>query len=179
MVEEKDVSQTRPEQIYSEMLLRQHSWLKDKLEEGEHPAAVSYRKPDSLRGLSLGFIGLFLIADTALHVTDYGGIWPGAAILLAGAALLYSGVWFLCFAKKSYILVTSERVLYQPVNWMGKPGKARSIPRGEIRNVRLLKSTVMYRAGRSDGDIFIETRDGGTVIAPNIRDGENILGVLR
>lgn len=178
-MEEKEVSQARSEKLYSEMLLRQYPWLKGKMEEGEHPVAISYRKPDYLRGLSLAFIGLLVIVDTALHLTAYGGILPGTGIILVGTVLLWVGVWFLFFAKRSFILVTSERVLHQTINWMGKPGKERSIPRSQIKNVRLLKRTVMYRGGRSDGDISIELQSGRHLIVSSVHHGKNILDALQ
>ena len=46
MIKKRD-SQNRPEQYYSEMLLRQYPWLKDKLKNEEYPIAFSHRKPET------------------------------------------------------------------------------------------------------------------------------------
>lgn len=99
--------------------------------------------------------------------------------MFIGAALFYGGLWAICFAKRSYILVTSERVLHQKTNWIGQPGKEVSISRNEIRRVRFLKSTVMYRVGRSDGGIALEMKNGRTVFISSVLHGENIFDALR
>ena len=71
MIKKRD-SQNRPEQYYSEMLLRQYPWLKDKLKNEEYPIAFSHRKPETLLGLSLVFIGLFVVFDTLFHTASFG-----------------------------------------------------------------------------------------------------------
>ena len=76
-------------------------------------------------------------------------------------------------------MVTSERVLHQKTNWIGQPGKEVSISRNEIRRVRFLKSTVMYRVGRSDGGIALEMKNGRTVFISSVLHGENIFDALR
>ena len=64
-------------------------------------------------------------------------------------------------------------------NWIGQPGKEVSISRNEIRRVRFLKSTVMYRVGRSDGGIALEMKNGRTVFISSVLHGENIFDALR
>lgn len=176
-MEEKRESQDK--RYYSEMLLRQHPWLKDALEEEEYPIAFSYRKPENLLGLSLIFIGSFAVIDTLVHLTALDSIGVGILIILAGAALLYGGFWAIYFAKRSYVLVTAERVLYQKINLIGRPGKTVSIPRSEIKRARFLKSTVMYLAKRGDGGISILMKNGKTVFISSVVSGENILGALQ
>ena len=178
MIKKRD-SQNRPEQYYSEMLLRQYPWLKDKLKNEEYPIAFSHRKPETLLGLSLVFIGLFVVFDTLFHTASFGNALFVILSVFIGAALFYGGLWAICFAKRSYILVTSERVLHQKTNWIGQPGKEVSISRNEIRRVRFLKSTVMYRVGRSDGGIAIEMKNGRTVFISSVLHGENIFDALR
>ena len=178
MIKKRD-SQNRPEQYYSEMLLRQYPWLKDKLKNEEFPITFSHRKPETLLGLSLVFIGLFVVFDTLFHMASFGNALFVILSVFIGAALFYGGLWAICFAKRSYILVTSERVLHQKTNWIGQPGKEVSISRNEIRRVRFLKSTVMYRVGRSDGGIALEMKNGRTVFISSVLHGENIFDALR
>ena len=161
------------------MLLRQYPWLKDKLKNEEYPIAFSHRKPETLLGLSLVFIGLFVIVDTLFHTASFGNALLVILSVFIGAALFYGGLWAICFAKRSYILVTSERVLHQKTNWIGRSGKEVSISRNEIRRVRFLKSTVMYRVGRSDGGIALEMKNGRTVFISSVLHGENIFEALR
>lgn len=172
-------SQTGTGRYYSGMLLRQHPWLKERLQGEEYPVAFSYRKPELAAGISLAFIGGFAILDALFHLPAFGIAWIGLLVMAGGAALLYGGVWALCFAGRAYLLVTSERVVYQKVDLLGRPGRQISIPRGEIRRVRFLKSTVMYRMGRSDGGIAMLLKNGRTVSVSNVRDAENIFGALR
>lgn len=164
---------------YSKMLLRQNPWLEELLKEGEAPVAISYRKPENLFGGSLLFIGCFVFLDTLLHLSAFGGAFPALALLLAGIAAAYVGVWAILFAKRSYVLVTSERLVYQKINLLGRPGRQISLPRSEIQRVRFLKSTVMYRINRSDGGISVAAKDGSTLLIPSVRDAETILGALR
>ena len=179
LVAERSAPQKGPEHYYSQMLLRQYPWLREKLRNGEFPLALSYKKPETLLGFSLVFIGSFLVLDTLFHLTAFGGVLPGLVALLTGAALLYGGLWALCFAKRSYLLVTSERVLYQKIDLLGRPGKTVVLPRSEIKRARFLKSTVLYRAGRGDGAISLEMKNGTSVFIASVRQGENILGALR
>lgn len=171
--------QNRAGRYYSEMLLRQHPWLNGKLESGEYPIAFSYIKPANLLGLSLVFIGSFVVIDTLFHLTAFGSVFFSLLAILVGAALGYGGFWAIYFAKRAYVLVSPERVVHQKIDLIGRPGKAVSIPRREISRVRFLKSTVMYRAGRSDGGILIEMKNGKTVLFSRVLDGENIFGALR
>ena len=161
------------------MLLRQHPWIGGLLREEEYPVAISYRKPENLFGGSLLFVGCFVFLDTLLHLRAFGGIFPALALLLAGIAAAYGGVWAIFFAKRSYVLVTSERLVYQKINLFGQPGRQISLPRSEIQRVRFLKSTVMYRISRSDGGISVATKNGTTLLIPSVRDAETILGALR
>ena len=151
MIKKRD-SQNRPEQYYSEMLLRQYPWLKDKLKNEEYPITFSHRKPETLLGLSLVFIGLFVVFDTLFHMASFGN---------------------------ALFVILSVRVLHQKTNWIGQPGKEVSISRNEIRRVRFLKSTVMYRVGRSDGGIALEMKNGRTVFISSVLHGENIFDALR
>lgn len=178
-MEKKTTPQSRPERYYSEMLLRQNPWLKDLLEGEEYPVALSYRKPEKLFGITLLFIGCCVALDTLLHLKAFGGVFPGFLLTLAGAVMIYGGVWTLFLAKRSYILVTSERVVYQKINLLGQPDKVISIPRSEIKRVKFLKSTVMYRITRSDGGISIAMKGGKTIFISSVRDAETILGALR
>ena len=178
-VEEKRAPQGAAEHAYAEMLLRQHPWLRDELSEGESPEAFSYRKPESLTGVFLTGIGLFVIADTLLHLSAFGGVLTGALIALAGAAIFYGGIWILRFAGRAWVLVTPERLLYRHIDLFGKPGRTLTIPRAEIRSARFLKSTVMYRITRSDGEILVTRKSGKTVLLPVLRDGEAVLEALR
>ena len=178
-MEEKKEPQSRPECSYSAMLLRQSPWLKDNLKTEEYPIAFSYRKPENLLGFSVAFIGLFVAIDALLHPAAFGNVLYGVLAALIGAALLYGGLWAICFAKRSYILVTSERVVHQKINLFGQPGKTISILRSEIARVRFLKSTVMYRARRSDGGISIEMKTGKTIFVSSVRNGETIFDALR
>lgn len=162
---------------YSQMLLRQHPWLRERMEGGEYPTAISYRKPETLSGAALLFIGGFAVVDTLGNA--FGGLWQSLLVILLGAGAIYGGVWTLWFAKRSYVLVTSQRVVYQKVDPLGRPGKVICIPREEIQRARFLKSTVMYRVGRSDGGISISLTNGKTILIPSLRDAENILGALR
>lgn len=179
MMEEKKGPQSRAERYHSEMLLRQFPFLKDHLKNEEYPLAFSYRKPENLFGLSLVFIGLFTGSDALLHLSSFGSVFFGMLVLLAGAALLYGGFWAIFFAKRSYVLVTSKRVVYQKTDLAGRPGEVVSLPRSEIKRVRFLKSTVMYRAGRGDGGVSLETKSGKTLLLPSMLQGENIFGALR
>lgn len=178
-MDKQTVSQNRPDFFYSEMLLRQHPWLKNQLEEEEYPIAVSYRKPEKLFGFSLLLIGCVIMLDPVFHVNSFGGIFPVLLLVLLGAAIIYIGAWSLFFSKRSYVLVTSERLIWQKINLLGQPGKRISIPRTEIQRARFLKSTVMFRINRSDGDISISTNDGKTIVIPSVLEAENILGALR
>lgn len=178
-VEENKQAQSRPERYYSEMLLRQYPWLKDKLEGEEYPTAFSFRKPEKLLGVSLIFIGAFVVIDTLLHPAAFGSMLPALFLLLAGGVLLYGGLWAVCFAKRSYVLVTSKRVVYQKIALTGRPGKADAVPRSEIKRVRFLKSTVMYRAGRGDGGISLELKNGATIFISSVLQGEDVFAALR
>lgn len=173
--------QELPEQsgrFYAEMLLRQHPWLKEHLTEQELPLAFSYRKPETLTGISLLFIGAVGTVDTLLHFTGLGGILPGVLLLLACAVSGYAGIWFLRFARRSYVLVTSEKVVYRKTDFLGRPGKTVLIPRSRIKRVRLLKSTVMYRGAQGDGVISITMENGKTAALPRLTDGEAVLGAF-
>lgn len=176
---EKNEPQSSSEHYYSEMLLRQNPWLKDKLEGEEYPIAFSYGKPENPLGLSLIFIGSFVVIDMLLHLPAPGSVWFAIPAIFAGAALIYGGFWTIHFAKRAYILVTSKRVVYQKINLAGRPGRTISIPRSEIKRVRFLKSTVMYRVKRGDGGISISTKNGKTIFISSVLNGENVLGALR
>lgn len=164
---------------YAAMLLRQYPWLRGRLREAEVPVAISWRKPETLFGISLLFIGAFTAADMLLHLGAFGSVWVGLLLAAAGLALAYGGVWALFFAGRAYVLVTSERVIYQKAGPLGRGGKSVAMARAEIRRARLLKSTVMYRILREDGGIALTTRDGHTLFIPSVRDGEAILDALR
>lgn len=178
-MEQRDTAPAGPADSYARMLLRQHPWLQEILAEGEVPIALSYRRPERLFGASLLFIGCFSAAEALLHPGAFGGALPGVMLFLAGAALACAGVWAIWFARRSCLVVTSERVLYQRVGLFGRPRKPLIIPRSEIRRARFFKSTVMYRVRRSDGGIAITTKSGGTVFIASLRDAENILGALQ
>lgn len=130
-------------------------------------------------GFLLCLSDLFVVFDTLFHTASFGNALFVILSVFIGAALFYGGLWAICFAKRSYILVTSERVLHQKTNWIGQPGKEVSISRNEIRRVRFLKSTVMYRVGRSDGGIALEMKNGRTVFISSVLHGENIFDALR
>lgn len=178
-VENNMTPQNESQLYYSQMLLRQHPWLKGQLKGTEYPVAISYRKPENLFGTALVFIGGFTAVDALLHVEAFGGIWPVLALILAGILMVYGGAWVLCFAKRSYVLVTSERIVYQKTDLLGRPGKVISVPRSEIQGARFLKSTVMFRAARNDGGISIAMKDGKTILISSLKEAENILGALR
>lgn len=179
IVEITKESQEGSARYYSEMLLRQHPWLRGVLQGQEYPIAFSYRKPENLLGLSLAFVGMFVVTDTVLHLTRFDSILLGALFMLVGCILLYAAFWAMCFAKRAYILVTSERVVYQKMNLLGKPGRAIAVARNDISRVRFLKSTVMYRMGRHDGGISIQMKNGRSIFVSGVCDGENIFGALR
>lgn len=168
-----------PESAYSKMLLRQNPWLEGVLQEDELPMALSFRTPEWLFGSSLIFIGGFMFLDVLLHPASFGSIPLAFLLGLLGAALAYSGLWAILFAKRSYVLVTSRRIVYQKISFLGKPGKQISIPRSDIQRIRFLKSTVMYRIRRSDGGIAILLKNGKTVLISSLRNAENILGAVR
>ncbi len=172
-------TQHEPELSYSKMLLRQNPWLKTILQKEETPIALSFRAPEWLFGCCLIFIGSFTILDILLHPRAFGNILLTLLLILLGAAVNYSGLWTILFSKRSYVLVTSQRIVYQKVNLLGRQGKQLSILRGDIQRVRFLKSTVMYRIRRSDGGIAILLKNGKTVFISNLRDAENILGAMR
>lgn len=178
IVENQITPQGRPGRNYSEMLLRQHPWLKDQLSGAEYPVAISYRKPETLFGAALVFIGCFVVLDTLFHLDAFGGVLQGLLLVLAGTVTIYSGVWALFFVKRSYVLVTSERMVYQKINLLGQPGKAICVPRSQIQRARFLKSTVMYRVKRNDGGISIVLKNGKTILISSVRDAESILGAL-
>lgn len=162
---------------HCEMLLRQYPWLNDRLEGEEIPIALSHRKPERLFGGALLFIGGFALVDTLLHLSAFG-VLSSLMILLVGTAMAYAGIWVLCFASRGYVLVTSRRVVYQKVDLLGRPGKALSISRGEILRARFMKSTVMYRADRSDGGVCLSLKNGKTLVLPSLCDAETILDAL-
>lgn len=175
----KLISLEQPEHYYSEMLLRQYPWLKKQMGIGEYPISLSFRKPELPFGTAILFIGCFILLDTLLHLKAFGGPFLSLLLILIGVSMIYAGVWALCFVKKAYIFVTKQRIVYQKVNLLGRPGKVLTLPRSEIQGVRFLKSTVMYFIKRSDGDISITTKSGKTILIPGVRDAENILGALR
>lgn len=168
-----------PESAYSKMLLRQNPWLEGVLQEDELPMALSFRTSEWLFGSSFIFIGGFMFLDVLLHPTSFGSIPLALLLGLLGATLAYSGLWAILFAKRSYVLVTSRRIVYQKISFLGKPGKQISIPHSDIQRIRFLKSTVMYRIRRSDGGIAILLKNGKTVLISSLRNAENILGAVR
>lgn len=161
------------------MLLRQYPWLKNQMADAEYPISLSFRKPELLFGSAVLFVGCFILLDTLLHLKFFGGLFPGLLLILIGSAMIYAGVWALCFVKKGYVFVTSQRIAYQKVDLLGRPGKILTLPRSEIQSARFLKGTVMYFIKRSDGDISITTKSGKTILISGVRDAENILGALR
>ncbi len=178
----KSLPGSGPGSSYSRMLLRQHPWLSGLLQEGETLIAFSYREPETLPGISLLFVGVAALGDFALHPEAFGGMLPGAFVILAGALLSAGGVWAVCFAKRSYTLVTSRRILYQKINLLGRPGKTVCIPRGQVRSARYLKSMVMYRGAGSSGSVLLvlqNEQNGGRLLIPGMQDGENIFDALR
>lgn len=174
----KDFSH-RSEQFYSDMLLRQNPWMKDKLEEGEYPSFISYRTPEKLLGGSLIFIGTFAAIDTLLHLSAFGNILVGIAVALSGVMLLYGGFWAVYFTRRSYMLVTSKRVIYQKINIFGGSGKEYRILRSDIKRVRFYKSTVMYRVRRGDGGISILMNNGKSIFISSVEKAEIIIESLR
>ena len=173
------VLQNNPGRYYSEMLLRQMPWLKDILKEEEYPIAFSYRRPERLFAVSLLFIGAFIAADALFHPSAFGTPGIFLLILLIGMLLLYGGFWSMILSRRSYVLVTSGRVIYQKTNLFGRPGKTLVMLRSQIKRARFFKSTVMYWTGRRDGSIAIQLREGQTFVIPSLQNGENILAALR
>lgn len=176
---EKHTSLYQAERYYSDMLLRQYPWLKNQMADAEYPVSLSFRKPELLFGSSALFVGCFILLDTLLHMKAFGGLFPGLLLILIGSAMIYAGVWAIFFVKKGYVFVTSQRIEYQKVDLLGRPGKTLILPRSEIQSARFLKGTVMYFIKRCDGDISITTKSGKTILIPGVRDAENILGALR
>ena len=164
---------------YSQMLLRQHPWLSSILKESELPVALSYRKPEKPLGFALLFIGCFVVLEALLHPVAFGGMFPRLILIFIGAIMIYTAFWALHLVTRSYVLVTTERLIYQKASFLRKPGKMIILPRYDIQQVRFLKGTVMYYAKRSDGDILVITRNRKSILISGVRDAENILESLR
>lgn len=178
MDDKKDIPH-RSGQSYSDMILRQNPWMKDKLEEGEYPCFLSYRTPEKLLGGSLMFIGAFAAINTLLHLSAFGNLLVGIVVALAGVILLYGGFWEIYFARCSYILVTSKRIIYQKINIFGGYGKEYRLLRSDIKRVRFFKSTVMYRVRRDDGGVSILMNNGKSIFISSVEKAESIIESLR
>lgn len=171
--------QNESHNYYAQMLMRQNPWMKDDLQPGEIPLALSHRKPEYLSGVSMGFIGLFVIADILLHARAIGNIPYLLALLPVGAVLIYCSIRTLFFVSRSSVLVTDRRIILKEPDLLGRTSKEKIIPRSEIRRARLLKSTVMYFVRREDGAIALDLKNGKTVVIPDVQNGEAVLSVLR
>lgn len=166
------------ETAYAEMLLRQHPWMRALLHAEEKPLGFSYRNAEVMHGGFAALLGAFCVVDAVLQFQGF----PAALavlVILIGIALLWAGVWLLCFRKRSYIIVTNERVLWRKINAFGKDGKLVEISRADIQRVRYLKSTVMYRIRRKDGAVALYLKNGKTVVISGVRDGETIFTSIR
>ena len=168
----------QPASHFSNMLLRQFPWIRKHLQPGEFPLALSYQKAEILPGVSLLLIGAVVLLDSLLHPAAFGHPLLVVPVVLAGAVLLYSGIWLLLFAKRTYVLVTSHRLIYQKMDLLGKPGRSITILRSDIKRASFLKSTVMYLIRRGDGAVSLTLQSGKTYLLPNLVEGERICSAL-
>ena len=170
---------TEAPHAYADMLMRRNPQMAALLQSGEYPIAFSRRKPDYLFGVCMCFIGIFAAADTLVHPNTFGNVFYVLAVMLAGAVCVWFGIRALYLTKNTYIAVTDRRIIIQNIDLLGRPRKAESIPRSEIKRARLLKSTVMYRIRREDGAVSFTLQSGRTVVVSGVQDGEGILSALR
>lgn len=168
----------RSEKAHGEMLLRQYPWMKELLQADEIPQAVSFQNADLFHGIIIVFLGIFCVVSPVLRLKGYGPL-PAMLLILAGIALIWLGIWLICFRKRGYMIVTQRRVLHRKINLFGRDGKLLEIDRRSIVRVRFLKSTVMYRIGRADGAIAITLDQNKTIVIPDLRDGEKTFSSLR
>ena len=164
---------------HSSMLLRQYPWIKDILADKDMPIALSFRKPQLLFGVSLIFIGSVLLIDALIHLLPFSNILFYMLTGFLGILAFYRGIWELKFARRSYILVTKNNVIYQMISFTGKIGNTVTISRADIKYAHLLKSTVMYLIRRSDGSICLSLKNGKKVFIDNIGDGESICEAIQ
>ena len=97
------------------MLLRQYPWIKDILADKDMPIALSFRKPQLLFGVSLIFIGSVLLIDALIHLLPFSNILFYMITCFLGILAFYRGIWELKFARRSYVLVTKNNVIYSAV----------------------------------------------------------------
>ena len=175
---EANSAEIRSAAAYSDMLVRQHPFIRELLRADERPIAFSYRNAEVFHGVFILLLGVFCALDPVIQFAGFPA-WAAAAAALIGAALIWLGVWLIWFRKRSYVLVTTRRVLCRGVNPFGKPGRLREIDRADIQRVRWLKSTVMYRIGRKDGAIALTLKNGGSVVLSGVREAETVFTSIR
>lgn len=177
-MENKDYSNKETTKYSEDLIIRQHAWLKEKLRDSESVREFSYRKSALLAGISFIFIGVVTLLDMCTNFFSRS-IFILLASLGASLILLYIGFWLVQCTKKEYVFVTTQRLVYQKVNILGRYGREISIPLSDISKARLYKSTVMFRAKSISGDIVLTLKNGKKQLISNLNAGEHILEAIK
>jgi len=141
------------------------------LNPGETLEEISFCQPRTMYGTILAASGVAMAVDTAPYALKNPGL---TAYVVLGAALAWAGVWLLNLCRNSWVAVTSQRVLVQRVNALGRPGRRQEYPLQEVEGSRLCKPTVSFKSKSNSGTVLIALKSGQSRQLPYLENGQFI-----